>query len=1122
MNAIQDKCRPKHQVLVLKCYPRTTKGAVDVKANSSELSYLLFYASSRRSKIQKVGQFLEKKTASDVWRQRIGNVQVTLQILSALIEKSPKDLPLFAPNVLKVLGLILRSQDLTMVEASLPTFETFCDHHDAAALFADQSYLEQYKDITKVYAGFASTRSSPTKTPPSKPIAMRWRSAGLGAIKSIAQSDALSSVAGRQLEITVPMVLENLWTDNEDFLQILLQRANLEEKTDTTTPLRRRTSISTTQTSEAGGDTNPVALSGSTNDIDRLAEEDVGVLAMQCLKQIFVVPNRAQVSGATRALIEFINDRLQQNEVVLKTHPHTGQDKGWAVTIFGLVARWAPVQDRYIIIITAMDVLAKTPATMENLKLQSVLLAVVGSLLRSDVNLIGLSIMDVLLGLLQLLKKVLRTRSTGKIDIEADATEKEGQVDALSADHTELLDRIQKCIGHLATHVYYGDQVTDMMSTILSLLRINPAAEAGSPGEKEARAGAGESMSNLSDDQQQLDLLFAHEVGKVLALKSIKSILLVANSRTKADGRSTLNRSRVPIQVWEGTHWLLRDPDGAVRKAYVDALVAWLDRETVRRDAYASDETKPRVGRAGRRDSPFGQGTRRAVSSASNRERSARTPRSHFLRLLHLAAYDNALQFMDYDSDMVLLHIVLAKLVDKLGINAVRFGLPMVFRLQEDIQEAETPLQKVRLGCLCHGYFLAVSTKFQLEDSIIGRAIQTEVTRRRSKQFWIEGIQVPPPTVDSAGLPGAQRSESTIPTHNVESEALLPFDERFPLVEQLCGQYQDRPPSPSLSPPGSPSRTPAQPILGSASLAVPTSNQNERDLPNYIREDMLMEWSREVTLAALQEGSKSASLSGSKTGTASRFGTNGLHPNGFAASRPASAYAQNSVRPLSHVGATQMAALRKSSLPSPSSTRSQSPRNHVASVDQLKSVLSGEVLRPSTFSPGSTDEDDSDSMASHDFAPSEFSVNEGVSEPGREHSQTNGGGLSRSRSKSSIRKSYGEEGGPLSSNPTATAEDELNGVPPVPPLPVGVTGVSPVPPSTEPTQFGGSTVQQQQQRPKTGRRSVKSRAGEGNGGFSGAFGGEGGSNTMDLQSLLKGIDSKSREHTIGSLTKPPY
>lgn len=74
MHAIRQKCRPKHQVLILKCYPKTTKGAVDVKPNSSELSYLLFYATTRRSKVQKVGEFLEKKTASDVWRARIGFV----------------------------------------------------------------------------------------------------------------------------------------------------------------------------------------------------------------------------------------------------------------------------------------------------------------------------------------------------------------------------------------------------------------------------------------------------------------------------------------------------------------------------------------------------------------------------------------------------------------------------------------------------------------------------------------------------------------------------------------------------------------------------------------------------------------------------------------------------------------------------------------------------------------------------------------------------------------------------------------------------------------------------------------------------------------------------------------
>lgn len=72
MNAVRQSCRPKHQVLVLKCYPKFQKNVADVKPNSSELSYLLYYASTRRSKVQKVGAFLEKKAASDVSKGKIG------------------------------------------------------------------------------------------------------------------------------------------------------------------------------------------------------------------------------------------------------------------------------------------------------------------------------------------------------------------------------------------------------------------------------------------------------------------------------------------------------------------------------------------------------------------------------------------------------------------------------------------------------------------------------------------------------------------------------------------------------------------------------------------------------------------------------------------------------------------------------------------------------------------------------------------------------------------------------------------------------------------------------------------------------------------------------------------
>ena len=68
----RSRVRPKHQTLILKCYPRFQKNVAEVKVNSSELSYLLYYASTRRSKLQKVGAFLEQKTVADVSKAKLG------------------------------------------------------------------------------------------------------------------------------------------------------------------------------------------------------------------------------------------------------------------------------------------------------------------------------------------------------------------------------------------------------------------------------------------------------------------------------------------------------------------------------------------------------------------------------------------------------------------------------------------------------------------------------------------------------------------------------------------------------------------------------------------------------------------------------------------------------------------------------------------------------------------------------------------------------------------------------------------------------------------------------------------------------------------------------------------
>ncbi|UNI24299.1 plasma membrane localization protein [Purpureocillium takamizusanense] len=1123
MNAIQQKCRPKHQVLVLKCYPRTSKGAVDVKPNSSELSYLLFYATNRRSKIQKIGAFLEKKTASDVWRMRIGNVQVTLGILAALVEKSPKDVALIAPCILRVLDLVLRSDDITMIESSLPTFEAFCEHHGASSLFADHSYLQQYQAIVRSYAQLASPHHVPAKGGPvSRPVQLRWRNAGLDAIKCVASSDALSSVVGRQVDVIVPMILENMWTDDDHFLDLLHGRVQTGERSEADKMFRRRNSVNTVRTADTAGDTNPLAISGTAMDVDKLAEEDIGVLAMQCLKNIFVVPNRAQIHMATFSLLKFISQKVAQGEdVVVPTEKGDEGDAGWAVKIYGIVARWAPVQDRYVILVAALETMMKTPVKDDTLRQHLTLTAMMRSLLRSDTNLIGLSMMDVLLGLVKQTKRLFQLHNgsahEGSQSEEKTDAEKEPQN---RTQRKGLLHQLERCIGDLATHVYYADQISDMVSALVSKLKPGRTASISSLGQvdkRDANENGGPASSNVDLPGHQSppsDTDFSYKRSKVSALRVIKAILLVANPKTRMSGNKDLSRNRVPVTVWEGTQWLVRDPDGQVRRAYVDALATWLDRETVKSDADAQDDANLQSRSSTAKHSRDMPSSRRAVSGASKGERQPRARRSQFLPLLHLAIYDSALQFVDFDSDIAFLHNLLTRLVFSLGVNATRYGIPMIYRLQEDVLALDQPIHKVRIAALCHGYFWVLTEKFDFESSVVGLAIQNEIIRRRSKGFWVQGVQVPPPLLDHLGTPGHTGPPPTWDLSALETEELLPFDDRTSLVECVATGYRESSLSPPASPAASPGRSHTTPILGSSMNSLPPG-EHGHDLPGIFRDNMLAEWSRDSALSALAE-CKTESITGSKTGTTGTnqnrltINTAGVNGGGY---QPASPFgSMRNLRPHSSQvhgdRLNSMTNLRKTSMRSAvSPSISESSKGGIASVEQLKMILAGNVSPQMAGIPGvDEDEDDSgDSMVSFEYTPSEEESFSPTTQP--DNGGTMGDALSRTVSGSKFK-------GPLSSNPTyqVNCEDEED-VPPVPPLP-NLSSLS-----NKGSMLHGD-VSVHDYAASSVRRNLSSRGGDSVRAKS-LRSREDGRGT-DLQDLLRGIDSRAGEGSLGNLTKPPY
>lgn len=1010
-HAVRQKCRPKHQVLILKCYPAFQKNVLDVKPNPSELSYMLYYASTRRSKLQKVGAFLEKKTTSDVSKGKIGNVQVTLQILQALIEKLPRDLPLYAPYILRIFGTVLRSKDLSMVEESVPTFEAFCEHQDVATLAADQQHIGQYEDIVRTYASYAALKTPvQPKGGLTAPIAIRWRSAGLRALKSITSSEAVGADGGRQMNIIMPVILQNLQSGDEEQLRELQRKVEAVETKDEKQAHRRRMSIATVQTNDGNSRPKSDAMTGTADDADRLAEEEVGLQALRSLKQIFMANNRAQIRLATEALLKFICT-VSQRWLGTSKSTRPVHNRSWATTLMEMCTRWAPVQDRFVILVTVMETLVRSPVAEENMEQQLLLVSLVGWLLRSNINMIGLSVMDVLLGLVQHILLLLQLggkgsnilphhQQTDAIDlfkgtedlIDGPASPGQGETNGTkteesspSSNRQELLSRLHRCIGDLATHVYYSDQISDMITAILLRLKPSPmsgiATAAAAIEDPQAAARAIQASVHLQENPDT-DEFFSFGTARVTALKAIKEVLTVANMKGTVSGGAPIGRNRVGVQVWEGTQWLIRDEDRRVRRAYVDALLTWLRLEMSSNDLRVLEDKRKLLSTASKTDvnsSRRDPMTRRVVSNASRNEKTGKPAKSTFLQLLHLAIYDNAIEAPESDSDLLLNHLLLVRLVEKLGVNAVKTGLPMIMRLQEDINVDElisTPTAKLNVGSLVHGYFWILCDKFDFDTSNVGFAVQSEISRRKQHGLWLNTIQVPPLPLEQIMSAASRPLSEKTPLPVLQTESLKPFDLRPAMVDRIADSYASTVASPPTSPPASPGRVFSLPPISSQGPTSTPLNGSTHELPPGILDVMLSYWSKELCIANVEKESTRTMSLNSRNGTnLSRYlGVNGqtsrgISPNGDRSPiHTRSPPNENDITSQPHTlnfafhNQHRRSSAHDTGSPTPISSSDQST---TLRVDDLKRVLAGGTLNVRGASPLRH------STARHDFIPLE-------------------------------------------------------------------------------------------------------------------------------------------------------
>lgn len=993
-----------------------------------------------------------------------------------------------------VFHTILTSKDINLIEDSIPCFESFCAHHDGANLSSDSEFVRQFEEIIKLYAECASTPES--KQP------LKWRSIGLVAIKSVASSEALSSAADarRQLSIVIPVILRNVYAESEDHLLILQQRI-LNLDSEESEGLRPRLSLSTVATNIT--DAAAAAAASTAEAADKLEEEDIGVLALQSLKRIFEVNNTAQIRYATGAVLDFVTSKSDVSE-------------SWATALLEMISKWAPVQYRYLILITCQEALVQLPMTEAALPKQLILAHLISWLLASSVNLIGLSVMDVLLTFITHIIRLLQLDNSPRNSTVITSGQEHDSGSAVpsivlsdsnganvfepvanaSNIRKELLDKLKFCVGNLGTHIYYSDQIADMISEILA--RLKPATSMSLATSIDPVI-AGSATGTLSE-KQNTDDFFSFATARATALKCVKEILTIANSRGGA--QSGVGRNGVPLSVWEGTTWLLREEDQGVRKNYADAFATYLKFE-VDRTTTANSPASPK--KVQTRALPI-----TILDTNHSQQRSQQVldkGSSNFLALLHVAIYESALQYAPDAVDLVGLHLLLTRLVQKLNIDAVIPGLPMIYKLQSEIPAIENRKTQVALSSLVAGYLLTIGEIFGLED--LREGVGMEITHRKEHGQWFDVIKIP-----AQEIPATPKFPSEKAGY-VSSEPILPFDNRFAVVNDICD--------------------------------TAGTDQRSSIFLTKVKDALLAEWSKEAVMSELEtESSRQASVAESRLGN----GRNYLSVNGNGRSGSVSgSHSHHHSRPGSKhgmAGGNGTGQFRiRSQTTGGSTTRSSSSRSWTVKVDELKAVLSGQAT--DTAHGAGTVDDSSSASECQSYTSSDGEelvvANGGVAAGGSGRfsvGSSHGNGLHKKRSQSMHRRdTIGSQYSLHESEASYSRGMMDNNIPPVPRLPSMIPGTYSVDddyfgagsnkenghaksststpieetalpsiPAT-PIAYKFSQPQQQQQHSHNGVEGLRPGTGK-----------------VDVQSFLSGIDAasttKKRPGSSRGVFKPPY
>ncbi|KAM3583073.1 plasma membrane localization protein, variant 2 [Umbelopsis sp. WA50703] len=572
----------KHAILINNCYP-VKEGEKGPK--SSELSYLTFYASSRPAKLTKVGTFLEKKVERDIVKGRKQNNQVSLDIIKALIQSCHRDLNLFSKHVIDILDMIMDTRDLDLIDIACGTFVTFCTYHDGSTLSVDQDYTAKYARLLRKFAIFCQYENGDNS------LKLNLRYIGHRGLQATVTGETLQPTDFNfQLPIILPPLLDSLSASKVPLTQLVHE-------------------------GEGSIDIRQSALDKN------LTEQDVLTLALQTLQHVFRALRGPSVRQALVPFFEYL-DRYNA------WWPST-----FAVSVTEVMLRALQPQYRYIIVSELLQYLDNVPIVGEDEngnKKQACVVSMLHSTLNADLPLVGISVMEVMNTTFTYLVKVIKNKP--------DCQTIPSKADEDSNYSYAVYNGLIHSISGLAMHIYYSNQVNDIIGYLTTKLRAQTTLR---------------EVEGMPITRYRKTLL------------NCLTLVLEKSSSTNDDNAT---KSQVSLDVLSPALALLSDEDQATRAQFSNTLLVFIRRCGTWTGVQVPLRTPS---------------TRTLVSPNSARENSE----TCFINSVHQAVVDWVQVPNLTPLDVISMYEVMQALSASFGANATIRGLSLIFKLQNLAQE---------------------------------------------------------------------------------------------------------------------------------------------------------------------------------------------------------------------------------------------------------------------------------------------------------------------------------------------------------------------------------------------------------------------------------------------------